>query len=83
MGEYSAPAERSTARGCASRSSSPGSTSDITGELLDGARRALRDAGVAPEDVTVVWVPGAFELPLVAKHLASSGAVDASSASAR
>ena len=36
----------------------------------------LRDAGVADEDVTVAWVPGAFELPLVAKHLASSGWCD-------
>jgi 6,7-dimethyl-8-ribityllumazine synthase len=48
----------------------------ITGELLAGARRALLDAGVAEEDVTVAWVPGAFELPLVAKHLASSGWCD-------
>jgi 6,7-dimethyl-8-ribityllumazine synthase len=49
----------------------------ITAGLLDGARRALDAAGVAPADVTVAWVPGAFELPLVAKHLATSGTCDA------
>jgi 6,7-dimethyl-8-ribityllumazine synthase len=49
----------------------------ITGPLLDGARRALRDRGVADDDVTVAWVPGAFELPLVAKRLASGGTCDA------
>ncbi len=47
----------------------------ITGELLTGARRALLNAEVAGEDVTVAWVPGAFELPLVAKHLAALGVV--------
>jgi 6,7-dimethyl-8-ribityllumazine synthase len=48
----------------------------ITGELLTGARRALRERGVIDEDINVAWVPGAFELPLVAKHLASSGWCD-------
>jgi 6,7-dimethyl-8-ribityllumazine synthase len=48
----------------------------ITGELLEGARRALREHHVADTDVTVAWVPGAFELPLVAKHLAGSGSCD-------
>jgi 6,7-dimethyl-8-ribityllumazine synthase len=48
----------------------------ITGALLEGARRALRARDVADVDVTVAWVPGAFELPLVAKHLASSGGCD-------
>jgi 6,7-dimethyl-8-ribityllumazine synthase len=48
----------------------------ITRELLDGARRALRERGVEDTDVTVAWVPGAFELPLVAKHLAASGRCD-------
>jgi 6,7-dimethyl-8-ribityllumazine synthase len=48
----------------------------ITGELLDGARRALRAGHVADEEVTVAWVPGAFELPLVAQHLARSGWCD-------
>lgn len=50
---------------------------DITDRLLDGVERALREHGAADGDVTVAWVPGAFELPLVAKRLAASGRVDA------
>ena len=41
--------------------------------LLDGCLDALRRHGVAPSDVHVVWVPGAFELPLVAQRLAACG----------
>jgi 6,7-dimethyl-8-ribityllumazine synthase len=48
---------------------------DITEPLAEGAEKALRDHGAA--EVSVVWVPGAFELPLVAKRYAQSGAVDA------
>jgi 6,7-dimethyl-8-ribityllumazine synthase len=48
---------------------------DITKALLDGAERALEAHGVA--EVHVVWVPGAFELPIVAKRYAASHAVDA------
>ena len=48
---------------------------DITEELLDGAERILHKHGAA--DVRVVWVPGAFEAPLVAKRFAGSGTVDA------
>jgi len=47
----------------------------ITKPLLDGALAALRDAGL--DDVPVYWVPGAFEIPLVAQRLAASGACDA------
>ena len=50
---------------------------DITSALLDGAVRALADAGAADDDVSVWWVPGAFELPVVAKRLAESGRADA------
>lgn len=46
----------------------------ITGHLLDGAEDALKRHGVSDDDITVVWVPGAFEIPLVAKRLAQSGA---------
>ncbi len=49
----------------------------ITSKLLGGAEDALRRHGVEESDVTVAWVPGAFELPLVAKKLAESGKYDA------
>jgi 6,7-dimethyl-8-ribityllumazine synthase len=49
----------------------------VTAPLLEGALRALSEHGVDPADVPVVWVPGAFEVPLAAKRLASSGEVDA------
>ena len=45
--------------------------------LLEGAEDCLRRHGVRSEDVTVVWVPGAFEIPLAAQRLAASGEVDA------
>ena len=45
----------------------------ITGHLLDGAEDALKRHGVSDDGTTVVWVPGAFEIPLVAKKLAQSG----------
>lgn len=49
----------------------------ITERLLAGALDALERHGVADADVTIVWVPGAFEIPLAAKALASSGKHDA------
>src|SRR5581483_3777471 len=49
----------------------------ITRNLLNGARDALRRGGVADDDVTVAWVPGSFEIPLVAKTMACSGRYDA------
>lgn len=49
----------------------------IGGKLLEGALDALRRHEVATEDITTVWCPGAFEIPLVAKTLAESGRVDA------
>ena len=51
--------------------------SHITLRLLDGARRGLAQAGVDPAEITVDWVPGAFELPLAAKTWALSGRTDA------
>jgi 6,7-dimethyl-8-ribityllumazine synthase len=47
----------------------------ITKPLLDGALATLRDAGL--DDVPVHWVPGAFEIPLVAQRLGASGTCDA------
>lgn len=49
----------------------------ITSKLLGGAEDALKRHGVNEEDVTVVWVPGAFEIPLAAKKLAELGGFDA------
>jgi 6,7-dimethyl-8-ribityllumazine synthase len=48
----------------------------ITERLIDGALEALSTRGLAPT-VDVVWVPGAFELPLAAARLAGSDRVDA------
>lgn len=45
----------------------------ITGRLLEGALDGLARTGVGDEDVTVVRVPGSFEIPLAAKRLAVSG----------
>jgi 6,7-dimethyl-8-ribityllumazine synthase len=49
----------------------------ITERLLAGAQDALTRHGVDDASITVAWAPGAFELPLVAKQLASSGEFDA------
>jgi 6,7-dimethyl-8-ribityllumazine synthase len=49
----------------------------ISERLLTGALDALERNGAAPDDVTVVWVPGSFEIPAVAKRLASSKKYDA------
>ena len=49
----------------------------ITERLLAGARDALLRHGVDEASITVAWVPGAFELPLVCKRLAASGEFDA------
>ena len=45
----------------------------ITARLLDGARSALHAAGVPDTAVDVVWVPGAFELPVAAEAAAATG----------
>lgn len=50
----------------------------VTWRLLGGALASLEEAGVDRSDVTVAWVPGAFELPLLARRYATGpGAVDA------
>src|SRR5262245_31335085 len=49
----------------------------VTDRLQAGALAALSSAGVAPSDVTVVRVPGAFEIPLAAQHAAETGRFDA------
>jgi 6,7-dimethyl-8-ribityllumazine synthase len=50
---------------------------EVTEGLLAGARAALTEASVADEDVTIVRVPGAFEIPLAALRLAETGHFDA------
>lgn len=45
----------------------------ITRKLLDSAVETLVRYGVKDEDITVGWVPGSFELPVVAKALAKTG----------
>jgi 6,7-dimethyl-8-ribityllumazine synthase len=49
----------------------------ITSQLLEGARDALLRHGVAADSIDVAWVPGSFEIPVIAKRLASSGRYDA------
>ncbi|EKH2198121.1 6,7-dimethyl-8-ribityllumazine synthase [Staphylococcus pseudintermedius] len=49
----------------------------ITGRLLDGAQDALRRHQVAEDSIDVAYVPGAFELPIVAKKMAQTGKYDA------
>lgn len=49
----------------------------VTRKLLEGAESQLGERGVKKDDVTVAWVPGAFEVPTAAKWAASSGNFDA------
>src|SRR5713226_2417637 len=49
----------------------------ITAKLFEGAMDGLIRHGVAAESVDVAWVPGSFEIPLVAKKLAQTGRYDA------
>ena len=49
----------------------------ITSKLIGGAQDALERHGAENDNITLVWVPGAFELPLAAKKLAESGKYDA------
>ena len=49
----------------------------IVSKLVSGAQDALVRHGVSDEDITLAWVPGAFEIPLAAKRMAESGKYDA------
>jgi 6,7-dimethyl-8-ribityllumazine synthase len=49
----------------------------ITSKLLGGAEDALRRHGVADDNVDIAWVPGAYEIPLIAKKMAESNNYDA------
>jgi 6,7-dimethyl-8-ribityllumazine synthase len=50
---------------------------EITEGLLQGARERLAEASVPDDDVTIIRVPGAFEIPIVAQRLGESGEYDA------
>ena len=49
----------------------------ITAKLLSGAMDGLLRHGVREEDIQLAWVPGAFEIPLIAQKMARSGRYDA------
>ncbi|MBA2274804.1 MAG: 6,7-dimethyl-8-ribityllumazine synthase [Actinobacteria bacterium] len=49
----------------------------ISRRLVDGALDCLRRHGAAEDDIWLVWVPGAFELPMAARSIAVSKEVDA------
>ena len=49
----------------------------IGGKLLSGALDGLKRHGVEEDEIEIAWVPGAFEMPLIAKRLAKSGKYDA------
>ncbi|HEY2421167.1 MAG TPA: 6,7-dimethyl-8-ribityllumazine synthase [Neobacillus sp.] len=49
----------------------------ITSKLLSGAQDALKRHGVSESDVDIAWVPGAFEIPLIAQKMANSKKYDA------
>ncbi|AJG97966.1 6,7-dimethyl-8-ribityllumazine synthase [Clostridium beijerinckii] len=48
----------------------------IGGKLLEGAIDGLKRHGVKEEDIDIAWVPGAFEIPLIAKKMAKSPKYD-------
>ena len=49
----------------------------IVSKLLSGCEDGLLRHGVKPDDISVAWVPGAFEIPLIASRMAKSGKYDA------
>jgi len=49
----------------------------ISSKLLTGALDVLKRHGAREDDIQVFWVPGSFEIPLVAKKIAKSGRYDA------
>lgn len=49
----------------------------ISSKLLGGALDALQRHGVQEDEITVAWTPGSFEIPVIAKKMATSGKYDA------
>ena len=77
MGEYKASEEQLDAGGLRLAVVAGRFNDHVTDRLLAGALEWIDTHGQARDDVPVYWVPGAFEIPLVAKRLAESGEVDA------
>ena len=48
----------------------------IVSRLIGGCENALLRHGVQPDDISLAWVPGAFEIPLIASKMAKSGRYD-------
>ena len=67
----------STASGCRFAVVVSRFNEEITEGLLKGARQALAEAAVADSDITVLRVPGAFEIPVTALRAAETGQFDA------
>ncbi len=77
MGEYAPPAGPFDASDMRVAIVAGRFNEHVTKPLLAGAQATLAEHGLDPDAVPVVWVPGAFEIPLTAKRLAESGTVDA------
>ena len=77
MGEYSAGEQAFDARRLRVATVVARFNDHVTALLLEGALETLRAHGIPESDAPVFWVPGAFELPVVAKRLAESGEFDA------
>jgi 6,7-dimethyl-8-ribityllumazine synthase len=77
VGEYAAPDEPLDATGMRMAVIAGRFNAHVSRPLVDGALGAFADLGLEATEVVVHWVPGAFEIPLIAKRLATSGQVDA------
>ena len=77
MGEYEAYEGSLVGRGMRLAIVAGRFNAHVTRPLLDGALATLGEHDVDTATIGVHWVPGAFEIPLVARRLAASGSVDA------
>ncbi len=77
MGEYAAADEPLDATGMRMAVIAGRFNAHVSRPLVDGALGAFAELGLDAAEVPVYWVPGAFEIPFVAKRLATSGGVDA------
>jgi 6,7-dimethyl-8-ribityllumazine synthase len=77
VGEYAPPADAVDASDMRLAIIAGRFNDHVTAPLLDGALTTLEAHGLNRANVPVYWVPGAFEIPLLAKRLACSGTVDA------